>query len=565
MTLHYRTCPLCEATCGLEIEVKDDGSIGRIRGDRDDVFSKGFICPKGSTLKQLHEDPDRLRTPLVRGEDGDLHPATWDEAFVEIERRLMPILEQHGRDAVAVYLGNPSVHNLSGSLFGRFVIRALGTKNVFSASTVDQRPKEVSSGLMFGTMISWPVPDLDRTDHLLMLGANPYESNGSLATAPDWPGRLEAIIERGGKVVVVDPRRTKTAEEASEHVPIRPGTDAHLLMAMVQVLFDERLVDLGAAGEFVLGVDQVRTACAPFTPEAVAPVTGIDAEVIRRLSRELAAAPSAAVYGRIGTCTQEFGTLASWLIDVLNTLTGNLDKPGGAMWAKPAAGGATTKGKGRYGRGVKLGRRASRVRGLPETYGELPVAAMAEEMDTQGEGQVRAFVCIAGNPALSTPNSDRLARALEGLEFMVSVDIYVNETSRHADVILPAPSALTKAHYDVAFYQFSLRNVANYSPPVLPPEDGSMEEWKVLAKLALIAQGMGAGADPALVDDMAIKAMADRDGFDIATLGDRVGPERMVDYMLRTGPYELSLDELLEHPHGVDLGALEPRLPDMLR
>jgi anaerobic selenocysteine-containing dehydrogenase len=567
MTLHYRTCPLCEATCGLEIEVKDDGSIGRIRGDRDDVFSRGFICPKGSTLKQLHTDPDRLRTPMVRGDDGELHPATWDEAFAEIERRLVPILTEHGRDAVAVYLGNPTVHNLSASLYSRFVIRALGTHNVFSASTVDQRPKEVSSGLMFGTMISWPVPDLDRTDHLIILGANPYESNGSLATAPDWPGRLEAIVERGGKVVVVDPKRTRTADMASEHVPIRPGTDAHLLMAMVNVLFAEDLVDLGVAGPHVdpAHVDEVRSACAAFTPEAVAPVTGIDAEVIRRMTRELAVAPAAAVYGRIGTCTQEFGTLASWLVDVLNALTGNLDKPGGAMWAKPAAMGANTNGTPGKGRGVKLGRRASRVRGLPETYGELPVATMAEEMDTPGEGQVRAFVCLAGNPALSTPNSDRLTRALEKLEFMVSVDIYVNETSRHADVILPGSSPLERSHYDVGFYQFSLRNIANYSPPVLPLSDDAMDEWKVLAKLALIAQGMGADADPAIVDDMAIKALADRNGFDIASLGDRVGPERMLDYLLRTGPYELSLDELLAHPHGIDLGALEPRLPEMLR
>ena len=565
MTLHYRTCPLCEATCGLEIEVRDDGSIGRIRGDMDDVFSQGFICPKGSTLKQLHEDPDRLRTPMVRGADGELHPATWDEAFAEIERRLLPILEEHGRDSVAVYLGNPTVHNLSASLYSRFVIRALGTHNVFSASTVDQRPKEVSSGLMFGTMISWPVPDLDRTDHVLILGANPYESNGSLATAPDWPGRIERIVERGGKVVVVDPRRTKTVEHASEHVPIRPGGDAHLLMAMVNVLFAEGLVDLGAAAPHLAGVDEVRAACEGFTPEAVAPVTGIDADTIRRLTRELAAAPAGVVYGRIGTCTQEFGTLASWLVDVLNALTGNLDKPGGAMWAKPAAMGANTSGTPGKGRGVKLGRRVSRVRSLPETYGEFPVAAMAEEMDTPGEGQVRAFVCLAGNPALSTPNSDRLARALERLEFMVSVDIYVNETSRHADVILPGSSPLERSHYDVGFYQFSLRNVANYSPPILPPSEGSMDEWKVLAKLALIAQGMGADADPAIVDEMAIKALADRNGFDVASLGDRVGPERMLDYLLRTGPYELTLDELLEHPHGIDLGALEPRLPEMLR
>ncbi len=567
--LAFRTCPLCEATCGLEIEVKDDGVIGRIRGDRDDVFSHGFICPKGSTLKQLHEDPDRLRTPMVRGDDGELHPATWDEAFAEIARRLPPILEQHGRDAVALYLGNPTVHSLSASLYSRFLVRALGTSNVYSASTVDQRPKEVSSGLLFGTSISFAVPDLDRTSYLLMLGANPIESNGSLATAPDWPGRLERIVERGGRVVVIDPKRTKTAEAASEHVPIRPGTDALLLMAMVHVLFDEGLVDLGRLAEFVAGVQAVEHESRDFSPEAVAPATAIDAETIRRLTRELAAAETAAVYGRIGTCTQEFGTLASWLVDVLNILTGNLDRPGGAMFAKPASGGATTAGTPGKGRGVTLGRRASRVRGLPESYGELPVVCLAEEIQTPGDGQIRALITVGGNPALSAPNSSRLQPALASLELMVSVDPYVNETTRNADVILPSPSILTKSHYDVAFYQFALRNVANYSPPVLPAEDGAMDEWKSIAKLALIAQGMGADADPAALDDLVIRGMAERAGLDpdetIAGLAPRVGPERMLDLMLRTGPYKLTLDELLDHPHGVDLGALEPRVPDVLR
>jgi anaerobic selenocysteine-containing dehydrogenase len=481
----------------------------------------------------------------------------------------MPIIEQQGRDAVAVYLGNPNVHNLSGSLFPRFFIRALGTRNVYTASTVDQRPKEVSSGLMFGTMLSHPLPDVDRTSFIMLLGANPLESNGSLATAPDWPGRLAKVIERGGRVVVVDPKRTKTADIASEHVPIRPGGDAHFLMAMVHVLFDEGLVDMGTAGEFVVGTDDVERASRDFSPEAVAPQCGIDADDIRRLARELAAAPTAVLYGRIGTCTQEFGTLASWLVDVVNVLTGNLDRPGGAMFCKPAAGAANTLGTARYGRGVKIARAHSRVRGLPETYREFPAACLAEEIDTPGDGQIRALFSLAGNPALSAPNSDRLQRALGSLDLLVCVDIYLNETSRNAHVVLPAPSALTKGHYDLAFYQISVRNVANYSPPVLPAEEGSMDEWRILCKLALIAQGMGSDADPAIVDDLAINGMIESAGLDVdetlAQLAPRVGPERIIDFMLQTGPYKLSLDELLANPHGIDLGAMEPRLPEVLR
>ena len=566
MTLHYRTCPLCEATCALEIEVKDDGSVGRIRGDRDDPWSHGYICPKGSTLKQLHEDPDRVRTPLVRGDDGELHPASWDDAFTEVERRLLPILEQHGRDAVAIYIGNPTVHNLSGILYVKPLVKALGTRNVYSASTVDQRPKEISTGLMFGTPIAFPVPDLDRTDHLVVLGANPWASNGSLATAPDWPGRLKAIQERGGRVVVIDPNRTKTADEADEYVPIRPGTDAFLLMAMAHVLFDEGLVDLGGAGSYVDGVDAVRDLCADFTPEAVSSACGVAAAEIRHLTRELAAAPTAAVYGRVGTCTQEFGTLCSWLVDVVNTLTGNLDRPGGVMFSTPAHGSGNTRGEPRIGRAIRLGRHRSRVRGLPETLGELPVVCLAEEIDTPGDGQVRALVTVAGNPVLSTPNGGRLDAAMEGLELVVCVDPYLNETTRHADVLLPPPSALQRSHYDVAFWSFSLRNYAKYSAPVLPLEDGQCDEWRILARLALIASGMGAGADPSAVDDIVIDSLArSAGGFDVAQLAPRVGPERVLDFMLRTGPYGLTLDELMRHEHGLDLGPLVPRLPDALR
>jgi anaerobic selenocysteine-containing dehydrogenase len=576
-TTVFRTCPLCEATCGLELTIGGD-AVTRIRGDRDDVFSRGFICPKGTTLGHLHDDPDRLRGPLVR-RDGDLRAATWEEAFAEVARRLPPIIQRHGRDAVAVYIGNPTVHNLSGTLYSRLLLRVLGTRNLFTASTVDQRPKEISSALMFGTMVSHPVPDLDRTSYLLLLGANPLASNGSLATAPDWPGRLRRIRERGGAVVVVDPKRTRTAERASEHVPIRPGTDAQLLMAMVHTLFAERLVDPGdGVRGFVSGVDVVEALARHFTPEAVAPLCGIGADTIRRLARELAAAPSAAVYGRTGTCTQEFGTITSWLVDVLNVLTGNLDRPGGAMFPKPAAGGPNTLGRPRYGRETRIGRWRSRVRGLPESFGELPVACLAEEIETPGEGQVRALITVAGNPALSAPNSGRLQRTLASLELLISVDFYVNETTRHADVILPPPSPLARGHYDLAFYLFALRNVANYSPPVFPPEPGQLDEWQILSKLALAAQGLGADADPALADDAAVRVLVERAVADphsplherdtdelLAELAPRTGPERMLDLMLRAGPYRLTLDKLLENPHGIDLGPLEPRLPEVLR
>ena len=588
----FRTCPLCEATCGLEISVVED-RVTRIRGDRLDVFSHGFICPKGSTLRQLHEDEDRLRTPLVR-RDGELVPATWDEAFAEVARLLLPVLEEHGRDAVGAYVGNPNAHNLAGLLYMKPLLRALGSKNVFSASTVDQRPKELSNAWLFGGALTVAVPDLDRTDLLLVLGANPYASNGSLATAPDWPGRIEAMRARGGRLVVVDPRRSRTAEEADVHLAIRPGTDALLLAALVTTLAETGAVDPGPVGAWVRGLPEVLAALEPFTAETVAATVGVDAAAIRSLAADLAAAPTAAVYGRMGTTTAEFGTLASWLVDVLNLVTGNLDRPGGAMFPRAAAGSPNTRGAARVGRGLRVGRHRSRVRGLGETMGELPVSVLAEEIDTPGEGQIRALVTVAGNPVLSTPNSDRLDAALGTLDCYVAVDIYLNETTRHADVVLPPPSALQKDHYDLAFNQLSIRNVANWSPAVLPRDEGQPDEWEILARLALVAQGMGPDADPALVDDLVVGALVSaavgdehgavhgRDPAELlAELEPRRGPARLVDLLLRTGPYgdgfgartddvapgvpPLSLAVLEANPHGVDLGALVPRLPDVLR
>src|SRR4051794_22445734 len=471
----FRTCPLCEATCGLEITVTD-GAVERVRGDDADIFSHGFLCPKGVGLKELHEDPDRLRAPLLR-RGGDFETVSWDEAFAAIDEGLGRVLARGDRDAVAAYFGNPSAHNLSSILYGRVLLKALGSKNVYSASTVDQYPKQLASAYLFGTGTTVAVPDLDRCEWLLVLGANPVASNGSLMTAPDARGRLRAIQRRGGRVVVVDPRRSRTAELADEHVSILPGTDALLLFAMVHVLFEEGLVDLGALAPLVAGVEAVGELTADFAPEAVAPACGVDAAVIRRLARELAAAPRGCVYGRIGTTTQAFGTLASWLVDVLNVLTGTLDREGGAMFPQPAA--ALAPGPPRE---VRVGRWSSRVRGLGEIFGELPVACLAEEIETPGDGRMRAMITMAGNPVVSTPNSDRLAAALEDLEFMVSVDVYVNETTRFADVILPAPSPLERAHYDLALYGFAVRNVANYSPPLF--ESPIPDEWRTLVRLA---------------------------------------------------------------------------------
>jgi anaerobic selenocysteine-containing dehydrogenase len=582
MATHYRTCPFCEATCGLEIET-DGRDVVSVRGDADDVFSHGFICPKAYGVKQLHEDPDRLTTPLIR-RDGELVEASWDEAFEEIDRRLTPLIAEHGKNAVAVYLGNPNAHNLSALIHGPAWLRVLGSQNVYSASTVDQMPKQMSAGLMFGTMLSVPIPDVDRCDHLVLLGANPLVSNGSLLTAPDMRGRLRGIRERGGKVVVVDPRRTRTAEEADEHHFIQPGTDALLLAAMACTIVEEGLEAPGGLTEHLNGLDEVRALVRDFTPEAVAGACGIEAGEIRRMSRELAAAERGAVYARIGTCTQEFGTHASWLVDVLNVLTGNLDREGGAMFTRAAAGQKNSSWGG-AGRPPSFGRWNSRVRGLPELFGELPVSVLAEEIDTPGEGQVRALFTVAGNPLLSTPNSGRLEKAVAGLELMVSIDIYVNETTTHADVILPAPEPLEKAHYDLALYQLAARNVANYSRPVFEREGPA--EWEVFMRLAGVIAGQGPNADVELFDDMVVQTLIQREvgnaaspvsGRDPAELLEalepRRGPERVLDFMLRSGPYGdgfgadpdgLSLDLLEQNPHGIDLGPLQPRLPDVLR
>ncbi|MER7942309.1 molybdopterin oxidoreductase family protein [Streptomyces sp. NBC_01693] len=559
-----RVCPLCEATCGLTLTIEGTAVTGA-RGDREDVFSKGFICPKGASFGGLDADPDRLRTPLVRT-DGVLREATWDEAFDAIAARIPALVREHGKQAVGVFLGNPNVHTMAGGLYPPLLLSTLGTRNVFTASTLDQMPKHVSSGLLFGDAHAIPVPDLDRTAHLLLIGANPLESNGSLCTAPDFPGKLKALRKRGGTLTVIDPRRTRTARLADRHAAIRPGTDALLLAALTQVLVEEKLADPGALADHIEGYDELAEAVADFTPEAVAGACDLDADTIRAIARELAAAPAAAVYGRIGSCTVEHGTLASWLVDVLNILTGNLDRPGGALF--PLSATARAPRAAAPGKGFDLGRWSSRVSGHPEAKGELPVAALAEEIETPGQDRIRALIVIAGNPVLSAPDGDRLDRALaDGLDFMVSVDPYLNETARHADVVLPPPPPSRSAHFDFAFNSFAVRNQVRYSRPAVPLEEGGMDESEILARLVL-AVGGNHGAPPEAVDDLVITTTLAKAGLPESLAGELTGDtgaERRLDLMLRLGPYDLTLDRLLAHPHGIDLGPLEPRLPEVLR
>ncbi|MFE0445930.1 molybdopterin oxidoreductase family protein [Streptomyces fungicidicus] len=579
-----RICPLCEATCGLTLTI-DDGRVTGARGDRDDVFSKGFICPKGAAFGAVDGDPDRLRAPLVRV-GGELREATWAEAFDAVAAGIRPLVERYGPHAVGIVLGNPNVHTVAGALYPPVLLAGLGTRSLFTASTVDQMPKHVSSGLLFGDAGAIPVPDLDRTDHLLLIGANPLESNGSLCTAPDFPGRLKALRARGGTLTVVDPRRTRTARLADRHLAVRPGTDALLLAATAHTLFDEGLADLGERAPHIQGFEELRAALRDFTPEAVSEACDVDAGTIRALARELAAAPTAAVYGRIGSCTVPHGTLASWLVDVLNVLTGNLDRPGGALF--PQAATDRTPRPAGPGHGFALGRWHSRVSRHPEAKGELPLSALAEEIDTAtGEGEpVRALIAVAANPVLSAPDGDRLDKALDSLDFMVSVDPYLNETSRHADVVLPPPPPAQSPHHDFAFNTLAVRNQVRYTRPAVPLEPGRMAETEILARLVLAATGMH-GADPAAVDAMVIdqtlgKAVREphspvhgRDPKDLAGLLSGVnGPERRLDMMLRLGPYGdgfgadpdgLTLDRLLAHPHGIDLGPLRPRLPQPLK
>ncbi|MED1602682.1 molybdopterin-dependent oxidoreductase [Alkalihalophilus marmarensis] len=581
--VHFRTCPLCEATCGLEIHTEGN-KVTAIKGDTLDPFSKGYLCPKGFHLDKLYSDPDRIKKPMIR--DGNTWRETsWEEAFDEVKRGLQTIIKKDGRDAVASYLGNPNVHNLAGMLYVPILLRALGSKNRYSASTMDQIPKQLTAEWMYGSDFSIPIPDIDRTDYFLVLGANPLVSNGSLMTAPNMRKRIKNIQKRGGKMVVIDPVSTVTAKAADEHYTIIPGTDAYFLAGLLHTIFSEGLEDLGSAKNYVNGLEDVKQALNDFSIEELSLTCGIEVHIIQKLAREVAKTERAIVYGRMGTCTQTFGTMNSWLIEVINIVTGNLDKEGGVMFTSPAAGSKNAGGKKKADR---FGRFHSRIRKQPEVLGELPISCLAEEIETPGEGQIKGLLTVAGNPVLSAPNGERIEQALSSLEFMVSVDCYLNETTRHANVLLPAPSALERSHYDLSFYQLSVRNIAHYSKQVFGLPEDQLDEWEILLQLAAAVMDEELGVDPVrALDDYAVmqlikkeqrnenSPLSNKDPAEIfSNLSHRRGPERMLDFLLRTGEYGdffgevpsgLSLTVLSEkYPHGKDLGPLKSRLPQVL-
>ncbi|MGZ7455358.1 molybdopterin oxidoreductase family protein [Pseudomonas sp. Ma2-10] len=541
-TLHHRACHLCEAICGLTIEtteVEGTVQITSIKGDAQDTFSRGHICPKAIALQDIQNDPDRLRQPMLRV-GSEWQPIEWEDAFNLVAERLAAIQERHGQNAVAVYQGNPSVHNYGLMTHSNYFLGLLKTRNRFSATSVDQLPHHLTSHLMYGHGLLLPIPDIDHTDFMLILGGNPLASNGSIMTVPDVEKRLKAIQARGGKVVVVDPRRSETAAIADQHLFVRPGGDAALLFGLLNTLFAEGLTCDSHLP--VDGLNEVREAVANFTAEAMSPLCAVPGEQIRQLARDFAAAPTAVCYGRMGVSTQAFGTLCHWVVQLINLVTGNLDRVGGALCTEPAVDLVASTSGGHFNLWQ------SRVSGRPEYGGELPVSALAEEMLTEGEGQVRALITVAGNPVLSTPNGRQLEQALDGLEFMVSIDLYINETTRYADLILPSTSALENDHYDTTFNMFAVRNVSRFNRAILAKPEGALHDWEIFVGLA--------------------KAFAEKTG---KALKPTVPPAQMIDRGLRMGLYgdaseqKLSLATLFDHPHGVDLGALKSNLAPRLK
>ncbi len=540
-------CNLCEAICGIELTI-ERGEVTAIRGNDADPLSRGYICPKGVSMADIYTDPDRLTRPIRRMTDDDGRTEWvemgWDEAYDLVADRLAATITEHGRDAVGVYLGNPSAHSLGSQTHGTALVKSLRTRNRFSASSVDQIPHQLVAWQLYGHQLLVPVPDIDRTAYFLVVGANPMASNGSLMTAPGFPTRLRALTARGGRMVVLDPRRTETAKAATAHHFVRPGSDAVVLLAMLHVLFAEGLT---APPSYVDNVERVRDLVAPFTPELAEPHSGVPADVVRQLARDFAAAESAAAYGRLGVSTQTFGSVCQWAIQCLNLLTGNFDRAGGVMFPEPAI---DIVGRRIIGQGHFDAWR-SRVRDSPEFAGELPVSVLREEIETPGEGQVRAMVTMAGNPVLSTPDGKSLARALDSLDFMVSVDFYLNETTRHADVILPPTSALERDQYDLVFHNFAVRNTARFTPAVFGKDKDQRHDWQIFNALASRLRSRLGVRLPVRARLTSWARM-------------NASPALVVTGLLATGR-KVSMRQLRARPEGVDLGPLRPTMPARLQ
>ncbi|HEX4856041.1 MAG TPA: molybdopterin-dependent oxidoreductase, partial [Limnobacter sp.] len=542
MQTHRRACHLCEAICGLKIEV-DNKSVVSIKGDEQDPFSRGHICPKAVALKDIQEDPDRLRKP-VKKVNGEWVETSWEDAIELACSGLFKVQQEHGANSVGVYQGNPNVHNWGLMTHSANFLGLLKTRNRFSATSVDQLPMQLLAYWMFGHQLLITIPDIDHTDYFLMLGANPIASNGSLMTVPDVAKRIKALQARGGKLVVIDPRKTETAEVADQHHFIKPAGDAAFLFAVINTIVKEGLMKPGRLAEFTEGLDEALASIEAITPEIAEKHCGIDASTIRQIARDFAQAEKAVAYGRMGACTQRHGTLAQWAINLLNILTGNTDHAGGSLVANPALDliAAPNSKPGSYGRWN------SRVSSKPEVLGEFPSALMAEEILTEGEGQIKAMVLIAGNPVLSTPNGTQLDKAFAGLDFMVSVDLYLNESNRHADVILPTTSPLEHDHYDLIFNLFGVRNQAKYSPATLPKPDGALDDWELMDRLAACYSRLAEKpVRPAMPPQM------------ILDMGLQMGPCGMA------SPHKLSLQKLKAHPEGIDLGPLRPSFPQRLQ
>jgi anaerobic selenocysteine-containing dehydrogenase len=532
---HFRTCNLCEAMCGLEITYQNKTVIS-IKGDKKDKLSKGHICPKAVALSDLYHDKDRLKTPLKRTSTGWVS-ISWENAFEEVVSQLKRIQKQYGKNAIGSYRGNPSVHNTGLMLFGSPFIKSLGSNQKYTATSVDQLPHHFASLMMFGHFLMFPIPDIDRTDFMLIMGGNPAASNGSIMTAPGFSKRLKAIKKRGGQVVLIDPRFTETAKIASRHFHIKPGTDAFFLLALIHVIFDEKLETAGHLKDHLKGWNTIKNLVKEYPPEKIAGITGIDSKEIKNLARQFANSKTAVCYGRLGLSTQTFGGLCQWLVNVINCITGNMDAEGGALFTKPAIDiVGMSKMTGKTG---SFNRRQSRVHQLPEFTGEFPVATLADEILTPGEDQIKAMVCIAGNPVLSTPNGKKLEEALDSLEFMVAIDIYLNETTKYADIILPTTTGLETPLYDLVFHQFAIRNTAKYSEALFEKDEDQRHDWEILKELTTRMSG----------EEVSLNL------------------EQTLDFMLQFSAYKepkLSVSELKKHPHGLDFGPLKPQLPERL-